>query len=454
MTFFPIPRFRLRPAELIISSFAALVLLGTALLVLPGVSRREPLSFIDALFTATSAACVTGLVVVDTGSHFTLFGQGIILCLIQVGGLGIVTLSALLFHLLKKSMSMRNREAILRTVSSDVEMSVGKFLQRILLLALSVELCGTLLLTLSFLRNHTFLQALYLGLFHSISAFCNAGFALFSDNLISYSGTPLANITVMALIIIGGLGFAVILELHHALTKRRPFSSLSLHSRVVILSSAGLILLGTLLFFLVERGNSLRDMPLWRQVMVSFFQSITSRTAGFNSVAVGHLANTTLFLLILLMFIGGASGSCAGGIKVNTFSVLVAMFRGRLHGRSDVNLFRRRMSQTTLTRALSVTILSFLLITAALMLLMMTELGEVPHDESRGKFLELAFEATSAFGTVGLSTGLTPELTVPGRLIVTFLMFAGRVGPLTLAMLLHSRQASPLRYPEEDMIIG
>lgn len=454
MNLFSIRHFRLRPAELIISSFAALILLGTALLMLPGVAQEEPLSLVDALFTATSAACVTGLVIVDTGNYFTPLGQGIILCLIQIGGLGIITLSAFLFHLLKRQMSMRNREAILRTVSDNSEISVGKFLQRILLTALLVELSGTLLLSLFFYRDNALPQAFYLGLFHAISAFCNAGFALFSDSLVSYSGDPFVNIIVMILIVIGGLGFAVTLEIQHALKERRPFAALSLHTRVVLLSSVVLISFGALLFFLVERGNSLRGMPLWNQIMVACFQSVTSRTAGFNTVAVGHLANTTLFALILMMFVGGASGSCAGGIKVNTFSVLVAMFWERLHGRSDVNIFRRRMSQTTLTRALSVTILSVLLITVVLMLLLMTELGGLPHDASRGKFLELAFEAVSAFGTVGLSTGLTPQLTIPGRLLITFLMFAGRVGPLTLATLLHSRQPSPFRYPEEDMIIG
>ena len=336
--------FRLRPAELVISSFAALILLGTVLLMMPGVAREDPLSLVDALFTATSAACVTGLVVVDTGNYFTSLGQGIILSLIQIGGLGIITLSAFLFHMLKKHMSMRNREAILRTVSGHSEIGVGKFLQRILPTALSIELGGVLLLTLFFYRDNALLHAFYLGLFHAISAFCNAGFALFADSLVSYSGDPLVNITVMALIVIGGLGFAVILEIQHALKERRPFTALSLHTRVVLLSSAVLISLGALLFFLVERGNSLRGMPLWNQIMVTCFQSVTSLTAGFNTVAVGHLANTTLFALLLLMFIGGASGSCAGGIKVNTFSVLVTMFWERLHGRSDVNIFRRRMS--------------------------------------------------------------------------------------------------------------
>jgi len=447
-------RLRLRPAELIISSFAGVIALGTLVLMLPGVSHQESLSAVDALFTATSAVCVTGLVVVDTGTHFTFLGQVIILSLIQIGGLGIITLSAFLFFLLKGHMSMRNREAILRTVSGDSHLTIGSFLKKILLIALLVELLGTICLTISFDRTHSLAQALYLGLFHAVSAFCNAGFSLFSDSLVQHRADLLTNITVVFLIITGGLGFSVLLELRYALKEKRRFTELSLHTRIVLLTSGALILFGALLVYAVERGNSLQGMSWWTQLLAAFFQSVTSRTAGFNTVELNHLANTTLFTLILLMFIGGASGSCAGGIKVNTFSVLIALFWERLHGRSDVNIFRRRMSQTTLTRSLSVAILSFLLIHVVLMLLLITELGELSHVASRGKFLELAFEATSAFGTVGLSTGLTPNLTTAGRLLIIFLMFVGRVGPLTLATLLHTREKPPFRFPEEDMIIG
>ena len=453
MNFSALRRLRPRPAELVVLSFAAVIALGTALLMLPGVAARE-LSFVDALFTATSAVCVTGLTVVDTGSFFTPLGQGIILFLIQIGGVGIITFSAFLFYLLKGHISMTNREAVLRTVSGSSQVTVGAFLKKILVIVLCVELLGTLLLTVSFYREFPLERAFYLGLFHAISAFCNAGFSLFPDSLTRYRADPLTNIAVMLLIVIGGLGFSVLLELWHAMRKRPRFRELSLHTRIVLLTSGSLILFGAAGFYLMERTNSLREMPWWTQILVSLFHSVTSRTAGFNTVELGHLANTTLFFMIMLMFIGGASGSCAGGIKVNTFRVLWALFRGRLHGRSDVNISGRRMSQNTLTRALSVTILAFLLVAVALLILLITELGEVPHDASRGKFLELAFEAVSAFGTVGLSTGLTSELTTVGRLLIALLMFAGRVGPLTLTTILHARRPSPFRYPEEDLIIG
>ena len=420
----------------------------------PWASRHAALDWVDALFTATSAVCVTGLTVVDTGSHFSGFGQGVILALIQTGGLGIVTLSAFVFYLLTGRMPIRDREALLGTVAGTRTVSLTALLKAILLSAVVLELAGAIVLALCFWEAHTPWQAIYLGVFHSVSAFCNAGFSLFRDSLVGYRSDLLVNVAVMALIVTGGLGFPVLMEIGRAARQRRRTARLSLHSKVVLTTSGILLASGVLVFYGVEHANSLQDLPLGTQVLTALFQSVTARTAGFNTVEFHVLANTSLFAFIVLMFIGGGSGSCAGGIKVNSFTVLAGMAWGRLNGRSDVHLYGRRVPEATVDRAVSVAGFSLLLVFAILMLLLVTELGDRSHEASRGTFLELAFEATSAFGTVGLSMGVTPHLSTTGRLLVTVLMFVGRIGPLTMASMLAARKPYGFRYAQEDVLVG
>ena len=455
----PSPRFRrprLMPAQLIILSFASAILLGSALLALPLSATGEAAAWIDALFTITSATCVTGLAVVDTGTYFTTFGQVLVLIFIQLGGLGITTLSALVFYVFTDSLPLRDREVVLRTLAGTkaVTPSLGQLLKAVLILTFTIEGIGALILTLCFARTHSLLHAAYLGLFHSVSAFCNAGFGLFSDNLISYQGDWVVNFTVMALIVLGGLGFSVLLELLRIAQGQQRWSHLSLHSKVVLFATAILIPLGALVVYGMERGNILENMSASTQFLVCMFQSVTPRTAGFNTIDTGHLTDPTLFFIIMLMFIGGASRSCVGGIKVNTLAVLVALTWSRLHGRNDVEIFERRISPWAIPRVITLVILSVCFVTGMVLLLSLSEQGMLSHQDSHGAFIEVAFEAFSAFGTVGLSTGLTPHLSTLGKLLIVTLMFVGRIGPLTLAALFTERKKRPLRYPEENVLVG
>jgi trk system potassium uptake protein TrkH len=455
----PSPRFhrpRLKPAQLIILSFSGAILLGSALLATSLAAAGQPLAWLDALFTITSATCVTGLTVVDTGSYFSTFGQLVVLVFIQLGGLGITTLSAMIFYLFTASLPLRDREVVLRTLAGtkSVTPSLGQLLKAVLLLTFAIELAGALVLTLCFLRTHSLPYAAYLGLFHAISAFCNAGFSLFSDSLVRYQGDWVVNFTVMALIVLGGLGFSVLLELLRISQGQQRWAHMTLHTKVVLFTTAILVPLGAAVIYGMEWGNALRGLPASTQFLACLFQSVTPRTAGFNTVDVGQLTDPTLFFLIMLMFIGGASGSCAGGIKVNTFALLVALTWSRLHGRSDVEIFERRLSPWAIPRVITLVILSVCFVTFMVLLLSLAEQGMLSHQESRGAFMEVVFEAFSAFGTVGLSTGLTPRLTPLGKVLIILLMFVGRVGPLTLGALFIERRRRPLRYPEENVLVG
>lgn len=455
----PSPRFRrprLKPAQLIILSFSGVILLGSTLLSLPLATTGQPIPWIDALFTVTSATCVTGLTVVDTGAYFSGFGQVLILIFIQLGGLGITTLSAMIFYLFTESLPLRDREVVLRTLAGTraVTPSLGQLLRAVLVLTLAIESVGALLLTLRFAFDYPLPRAAYLGLFHAVSAFCNAGFGLFSDNLVGYQGDWAVNFTIMALVVLGGLGFSVLLELLRIAQGQQAWARLSLHSKVVLFTTAFLIPLGALVIYGMEHGNILRGMSASTQFLVSLFQSISLRTAGFNTVDIGHLTDPTLFFMIMLMFIGGASGSCAGGIKVNTFALLVALTWSRLHGRNDVEIFERRISPWAIPRVITLVILSVCFVTFMVLLLSLAEQGMLSHQQSRGAFMEVVFEAFSAFGTVGYSTGLTPHLSTPGKGLIILLMFVGRVGPLTLGALFTERKKRPLRYPEENVLVG
>jgi trk system potassium uptake protein TrkH len=291
--------------------------------------------------------------------------------------------------------------------------------------------------------------------FHSISAFCNAGFSLFSDSFTGYSQDWILNLTISALIVLGGIGFVVLSEVKTLILARQPWSRLSLHTKVVLSSTVILLFVSTTAFLLLEAGNTLKGMTIPHQCLASFFQSVNARTAGFNTVQIGELTNETLLLTIILMFIGAAPGSCGGGIKVTTFSALMILGVSRLTGRTSPHLFYRRISDESIAKAVSLIMVSFFVITVGIILLQQTEIGEVSHQLSRGAFLELIFENISAFGTVGLSTGVTPTLSLPGRLILVMMMFVGRLGPLVIAVAV-SRQRSLKRYSyaQDDIMIG
>lgn len=446
------------PVNLPLLSFAGLILVGTVLLMLPYAANGPRLAPVDALFTATSATCVTGLVVVDTGSRLSLFGQWVVLVLIQCGGLGIMTFSTVLIMLMTGRFSFIQRSVIQDTFTHSPDTRLPSLVLHVVIFTLVLEAAGAALLFLRFSEMYHPGRALYLAVFHAISAYCNAGFCLYSQSLMDFSSDPLVSLTVALLIICGGIGFLVMLELKSILSrshKARRARRISVHSKLVLTLTALLLLVGTLGFLILEWNQSMARLSLPTKVLAAFFQSVTARTAGFNTLDFGKMANVTLLFTILLMFIGAASGSTGGGIKVNTLGVLFALSRSRLRGEEATSIFRRTLTAETVGRAISVFVVAVIVIYAATMALTVSELGTTIHEESRGLFLELLFEVVSAFGTVGLSVGITSKLSTLGRLILVVVMFIGRLGPLSIAVALSAREPrSTIQYAEENVMIG
>lgn len=442
----------LGPARLLMVSFAGAILLATFLLMLPQASQKEPVGFIDALFTITSATCVTGLTVVDTGTTFTLFGQSIILVMIQLGGLGVMTFSTFFVYLLGGRLSLGGRDILQETLSQAPMKNLKALLKTVFLATLVIEAIGALLLSLRFARELPLATAIYHGVFHAVSAFCNAGFALYPNNFEGYAGDFVINFTLSLLIILGGLGFVVIFEL---LRKGAPqFKRHSLHAKLVLWVSGVLIAGGMALLLLFEFANTLKDLPWTTKLWSTYFQSVTARTAGFNTLNIGALSDASLFLLIMLMFVGGSPGSCAGGIKTTTFAILSGIIKARFHNLSETNLFGRRIPEETSSKAIAISFFSITLILFFTMMLVIFETELASHQESHGNFLELLFEVTSAFGTVGLSTGVTPKLSEISRVLITLVMFIGRLGPLTVAIAVGGEKKAHFKYAQENVLVG
>ena len=446
------------PVNLPILSFAGLILIGTVLLMLPAAANGPRLAVVDAFFTATSATCVTGLVVAETGSRLSIFGQSVVLVLIQCGGLGIMTFSTVLILLMTGKFSFTQRSVIQDTFTHGPDTRLPSLVRHVVMFTLLLELVGAALLFLRFSGMYHPAKALYFAVFHAVSAFCNAGFCFYSQNLMDFKSDPLVSLTVASLIICGGLGFLVLLELKRLFLKRhqaRRARRLSVHSKLVLTLTCLLLTAGTMGFLICEWNHSLAGLAFPTKLMAAFFQSVTARTAGFNTLNFGKMANVTLLFTILLMFIGAASGSTGGGIKVNTLGVLFALSRSRLRGEEATSIFRRTLAPETVGRAISVFVVAVIVIYAATMALTASELGTTIHEESRGLFLELLFEVVSAFGTVGLSVGLTSKLSTLGKLILTVVMFVGRLGPLSIAVALSGKKPSPkFQYAEENVMIG
>ncbi|GGF60331.1 K+ transporter Trk [Paenibacillus albidus] len=438
---------RLAPPQILVLGFASIILIGTMLLMLPvSNTTGTSLNFMDALFTATSATCVTGLVVVDTGTFFSQFGQIVIMVLIQIGGLGFMTMATLFALVLKRRISLRDRLILQEAMNQGSMEGIVRLIRRVLIYSLVIEGMAAVLLTFRFVFDMPFGRALYFGIFHAVSMFNNAGFDLFGEyrSLTGYVNDPLVNIVVMFLIISGGIGFIVMADLMEYRHKRR----LSLHSKVVLSMTAALILTGTLVIFIFEFSNprTLGSLPFGGKLLSAFFQSVTPRTAGANTLDIAGLRQASQFFIVILMFIGASPGSTGGGIKTTTFTIMIGAVVAMLRGREDIVLFRYRLAQERIFKALTVTLLALLLIVSVSMVLSTTE------DRN---FLMILFETTSAFATVGLSMGLTPELSTIGKILICVTMFAGRLGLLTLAYALGPKQGKPLyKYPEGKMIIG
>jgi trk system potassium uptake protein len=452
------------PPQLLVGSFAALILLGTlGFQLLPGLYTGEPLGWLDSLFTATSAVCITGLIVVDTATYFTFRGQLYILLLVQLGGLGIITFTTLIIIALGRRLSLR--QEIVSASQAEVAPHVDfRHLTRdILLFTFLLEAAGAALLWVAWAPDFGMAGAVWPAVFHAVSAFCNAGFSIFTDSLTEFRTQPLVLLPVMALIVVGGIGFLTMEELYLRGTWRRRrrqddplVPRLSLHSRLVLVTTAVLILGGGLFFTAYEWHVTLADVPWWSRVTNGFFMSVSARTAGFNTIDYGSAADGTNFLTILLMSIGGSPGSTAGGLKTTTFAVIGLLAWARLRGQRHVSLFGRTVPDETVQRAVGLFVVAFGLVTLAIFIMTTTEIGAVAHVVPEAAFLRYMFEAASAFNTVGLSMGVTPELSPGGRGLAVLLMYLGRVGPLMFAaaIALPSRRRSTFRYAHEDVVIG
>lgn len=443
----------LPPARIFILSFAGLILLGAFALWFPLSASENPLTFIDALFMSTSGVCVTGLVVVDIGKDLSLIGQIITLVLFQIGGLGIITFSVFLFGLMGRGVSFKEREIIQSAYMHTPRRDFLLILKSVFLSTLIIETVGTLILFIRFSRDFPWGQALYTSLYHAVSAFNNCGYSLFSDSLMGYRSDWLVNLTIMGLLILGGIGFIV---LHELISRWRGSQKrMSAHSKIALLTTGFLIVSGALLFYFFEGNNSLKNMDPGTSLLVCFFQSVTPRTCGFNTVDIALLTNGAILLLMILMFIGACPGSTGGGIKTTSAALLFLMIWNRLKGHDAVNVFNRTIPQEILTRTISIIIASAFSVCLITCILLLSGGDALSPAESRQFFVEYLFEVISAFGTVGLSMGVTPALNDVQKIAVTLMMFAGRVGPLTLAFSLAAAASKgDITYAEETVMVG
>ena len=441
-------------ARTICLGFLGVITVGTLLLMLPiSLADGSWNSLVTALFTATSATCVTGLIVVDTGSYYSFWGQLIILTLIQVGGLGYMTANTFLLVLLGRRSRVRYRIALQESLDSGGVSSVSQLLKSIIGLTVVLELTGVFALMTIFIPEFGWFDGLWKAIFHSISAFNNAGFSLFENSLMRYIRLPQITIIITLLIILGGIGYQVMMEaffwLKSNLKPNEKRFRFSLHVKIVTSTTVILLLVGFLGFFASELGNPNTLYPLsWLNTLVAaWFQSVTTRTAGFNTIDIGEMTTAGLFLTIALMFIGASPGSTGGGIKTTTFRVLATCTKSVLQGRENVIIYERRVPIELIMKAVAVTVGSISVIAVSTMILAISE-PSIP-------FIDLFFETISAFATVGLSTGITANFSMFGALIITILMYAGRVGILILmAALLGDPKPSVLDYPDEDLLVG
>ncbi|WP_122644913.1 TrkH family potassium uptake protein [Enterococcus mediterraneensis] len=438
--------------QMITFGFAGVILLGAVLLSLPISSQSgEATPFIDALFTATSATCVTGLTTLTTAEHWNLFGQSVILVMIEVGGLGWISLPVLFFFLSRKKIGLKTRIVLQESLNMD-QMSGGVYLMRyIIKIAVAIQLIGMALLMVDFVPRFGWAKGTWFSLFHAISSFCNAGFDLFGDSLVGFQKNPWVLSIVMLLIISGGLGFLVWSDLLNY-RKRRKFT---LHSRIALTVTLGLLIFGTLGFTLTERNAALlAEGNVIERFFNTMFMAVTPRTAGYFSIDYFQMTHAGLILTIILMFIGGTSGSTAGGLKTTTFGVLLIQVKSIFKGRTRAEFAGRTLRNAVVSRSLTLFFITLSLCIVATMILSVTE--SIPNVHRLG--LEyIVFEVVSAFGTVGLTMGLTPDLTMIGKLVIICLMFIGRVGILTVvfSLITKGRQQEPsIKYPEESIMIG
>ncbi|MFP4347209.1 MAG: TrkH family potassium uptake protein [Desulfococcaceae bacterium] len=447
---------KIRVTSLLLASYLIAIGIGTLVLMLPASTVPGSIPFIDALFTATSAVCVTGLIVVDTGTYFTPFGQMVILALIQIGGLGVMTITVTIFIFLRRSISFKQRMAMQDVFAHTPREDIFNLLKSIFWFTALAELIGAALLFIHWSGEYATGKAIYTAVFHAVSAFCNAGFALFPDSFVRYQGDLLLNGTVCGLIIFGGIGFPVVYDLYKAgFQSRGKRFRLSVQTKTVLWTTLILIIVGTWVFWLEEYRFMTAENGRGGKIMTAFFQSVTSRTAGFNTVDIASMSDASLAFMLFLMFFGASPGSCGGGTKTTTLAVLAIFGWHRLRQRRRVNLFKRSIPDETVTRSISLVVLSVTIIAAVFFLLLLTLPQGLAQGVGHGRFLTYLFETVSAFGTVGLSMGVTGELNTGGKSLIIIMMLIGRVGVLTFSYVIAGDGArNGIEYAEENVMIG
>lgn len=432
----------LSPSQVITIGYLLIMVVGALLLMLP-ISTTHGINFIDALFESTSAVTVTGLGVVDTGTTFTYFGQIILLLEIQTGGLGIMTFGIFIFMVLGRKIGLRQRILMQESINQTDVGGIIKLARRLLAYSLIIEFIAALFLSIRWGPELGWGRGIYAAVFHSVSAFNNAGFSIWSDNLTKYVGDPTVNLVISLLYIIGGLGFSVLVDLW----TKKHFKELSLHTKLMIIGTIAINIISFIGVFCLEYSNrgTLGKLNLPQKLWAAYFQGTVTRTAGFNTIDITQIRHSTAFLMDILMFVGAGSGSTGGGIKLTTFITIILCVIAYLKGKTEVVVLKRTIPMQTVIRSLVVSFLAFSLILIVVFILDLTQHADLSV---------IIFETTSAFGTVGLSMGLTPHLTVLGRLLITFVMFTGKIGPLTLAVSFSKQDDSPIRYPKENILTG
>ena len=440
-----IKSYNLSPAQVLVAGYFAVILTGTILLSLPmATTAQGSLGFIDSLFTSTSATCVTGLIVVNTSSAFTTFGQVVIMFLIQIGGLGIMSMSTLMAFLIGKKISLKERLVIQQDLNQFGISGLVRLIQYVLGFTLIIEGAGAIFMFTKLISEYNLMKAVYYSIFHAISAFNNAGFDLFGDSLVGFTGSIIMNFSVMILIILGGIGFGVLTES----TNDEKFGKSSLQSKIVIIITLILLVIGFLVLLALEFNNpdTMGNLPFGEKILSAMFLSVTPRTAGFNTLPTDALKSSSLFFIIILMFIGASPGSTGGGIKTTTFGVMAITMWNKIIGKKDIEIYNRRIDEEDVLKAMAITLLAVVLVVLITIILTITE---------SQPFIDILFETVSAFGTVGLSTGVTSTLSTIGRILITLTMFAGRVGPLTLAVAFAEKERKGIyHYPKEKIMVG
>lgn len=444
----------LDPAKIMVIGFAAVILFGAFLLSLPIATQKgESIGFLNALFTATSAVCVTGLVVVDTATYWSHFGQIVIITLIQVGGLGFMTIATMFALLTKKKINLRERLLIQESLNQRDLSGMVKLTRYVILITLLIEGIGAILLSFTFIPQFGLGRGIWYSIFHAISAFCNAGFDLMGSvsgpfsSLTSYVDNFMVVITISMLIILGGIGFPVMLDIINS----KKLSRLNMHSKIVLVTTSILIAVGTIFIFIVEYNNldTLGPLGFIGKFLAALFQSVTTRTAGFNTIDLTLVRESTLFVMMIFMFIGASPASTGGGIKTTTLAALFITVKSFISGKSDIEVYERRISGFAITKAIGIFFIAISLVLVGTLALSLTDSGFT--------LVECGFEIVSAIATVGLSIGGSPNLTSMGKLVVMIAMFIGRVGSLTIFVALLSKgtkKKPPVRYPEGKIIIG